>query len=246
MEQRLGTQSREDHGAAAAKFDAQMTKLRMQQDEPGDRVRRGIESLARIYEPRPAPIVAGDRPELYDIIARLIGDDVTLTYLEFGVYKGTSIAKMAKNFRNPSARFIGFDSFKGLPEKWDSNNDVGMFNTSGVTPQAKDRRVSFVSGYFQDTVTNFLDTHKLSDTLLVNFDADLFSSTLFLLTTLSSYYSKYYFVFDEFFPDEVNALREFALAFPIEIGFDAVVLNNIGRPVQLFGRLKRVPFTLDT
>ena len=64
-----------------------------------------------------------------------------------------------------------------------------------------------------------------------------------VLTTLSHHVKEYYFLFDEFFPDEVNALREFALAYPIELDFDAAILSHAQRPVQLFGRMRRVPFT---
>jgi hypothetical protein len=229
----------------AIKFGAPMKKLRVQGDDPGTRVRRGLEALTHLYNPHPAPIVSNDRFALYDTVAQTIGN-APLTYLEFGVYRGNSIAKMAQKFTHPSSRFFGFDSFQGLPEKWDANNDIGMFDTNGAVPRATDDRVTFISGYFQDTVRGFLDTHELSDHLLVHFDADLYSSTLFLLTTLASYRNEYFFLFDEFFPDEVNALRDFACAFPIDISFDAAVINEQAkRPVQVFGRLKRVPLTLD-
>ena len=66
-----------------------------------------------------------------------------------------------------------------------------------------------------------------------------------MLSSLWPRIPSYYFIFDEFFPDEVNALREFALAYPIELGFDAAILNQQHqRPVQLFGRLRRVRFQL--
>ena len=167
-----------------------------------------------------------------------------LTYLEFGVFQGWSIKTIAEKFRHPEARFFGFDCFEGLPERWDPNNDIGQFSTNGAPPILSDSRIKFIKGWFQDTVPEFLRSHILNGPVLVHYDADLYSSTLFLLTSLSNYLNGYYFIFDEFFPDEVNALREFALSYPIEIGFEAAILQEAARPVQLFGCMRRVPFTL--
>jgi hypothetical protein len=221
-----------------------LQKPMLRLDDDGTRVRRGLAALEDLYSPRPAPLIAGNKDEFCGIVARTIGD-VPLTYLEFGVWRGASIARMAQHFRHRAARFYGFDSFQGLPERWDPNNEVGQFSTGGALPNIADDRVSFVKGWFQDTVPGFLGSHAISGPVLVHYDADLYSSTLFLLTALSQYFPEYYFIFDEFFPDEVNALREFALAYPIELGFDAAILNQEHRrPVQLFGRMRRVPFTL--
>jgi len=224
---------------------ARLQKPLLRLDDDGTRVRRGIAALEDIYNPRPAPLIAGNKDEFSGIVASAIGD-VSLTYLEFGVWRGSSIARMAQHFRHPEARFYGFDSFEGLPERWDPNNDVGQFSTDGALPNIADSRVSFVKGWFQDTVPEFLASHTISGPVLVHYDADLYSATLFLLTTLAQHFPEYYFVFDEFFPDEVNALREFALAYPIELGFDAAILNQYQRPVQLFGKLRRVRFQLPT
>lgn len=224
---------------------AGLQKPLLRLDDDGTRVRRGIAALEDIYNPRPAPLIAGNKEEFSGMVARAIGD-VPLTYLEFGVWRGSSIARMAQHFRHPEAKFYGFDSFEGLPERWDPNNDLGQFSTDGALPNIADSRVGFVKGWFQDTVPEFLASHAISGPVLVHYDADLYSSTLFLLTTLAQHFPEYYFIFDEFFPDEVNALREFALAYPIELGFEAAILNQYQRPVQLFGRLRRVRFQLPT
>jgi tetratricopeptide (TPR) repeat protein len=232
---------------AATTFSAvrlQRPELRL--DDDGTRVRRGLQALEDLYNPRPAPFIAGNKDEFCGMVARTVGD-VPLIYLEFGVWRGASIARMAQQFRHPDARFYGFDSFEGLPERWDPNNNVGQFSTSGALANIPDSRVSFVKGWFQDTVPDFLASHSFAGPVLVHYDADLYSSTLFLMTTLCHHFREYYFIYDEFFPDEVNALREFATAYPIEIGFEAAILNQEHqRPVQLFGKLRRVPFQLGT
>ena len=57
----------------------------------------------------------------------------------------------------------------------------------------------------------------------MHFDADLYSSTLFLLTTLWHSLPQYHFFFDEFVPDEVVAMRDFLAAYPAEFEFIAAV-----------------------
>ena len=222
----------------------QLTRPLLRPDDDETRVRRGLRALDDIYNPRPAPLVASNKDELYNVVAQTIGD-VPLTYLEFGVWQGWSINTMAQKFRHPEARFFGFDSFEGLPERWDPNNDVGQFSTKGETPDTVDNRIRFIKGWFQNTVSDFLASHPFpGNPTLIHYDADLYSSTLYLLTTLCHYYRDYYFIFDEFYPDEVNALREFALAYPIEIGFYASIPHAGERPIQLFGRMRRTEFTL--
>jgi methyltransferase family protein len=240
---RVAERRGEERGHTHGFPDKRLQKVVPHPDDAGTRVRRSLQALEDIYNPRPAPLIVNSKNELYDTIAKTIGD-VPLAYLEFGVFQGWSIKTIAEKFRHPEARFFGFDSFEGLPEKWDPNNDVGQFSTNGVVPTVSDDRIRLIRGWFQDTVPNFLSSHKFNSPIFIHFDADLYSSTLFLLTTLSSHLDEYYFLFDEFFPDEVNALREFALSYPIEIAFEAVILNEAARPLQLFGCMRRVPFTL--
>jgi O-methyltransferase len=88
--------------------------------------------------------------QLYDMAAELIGD-APITYLEFGVHKGWSIDQIARRFSNPGARFYGIDSFEGLPEAY-HNEKPGHFSTGGAVPALGDERISFVKGWFQDTL----------------------------------------------------------------------------------------------
>jgi hypothetical protein len=59
---------------------------------------------------------------LHEYAVDRIGQNAKLTYLEFGVHEGASIKRFASKFRNPEARFFGFDSFVGLPESWGHMN----------------------------------------------------------------------------------------------------------------------------
>ena len=78
-----------------------------------------------------------------------------------------------------------FDSFEGLPEAW-GHAAPKTFTTGGAIPAAADPRVSFVKGWFQNTLPDFLAATRLNPDrpVLVHYDADLYTSTLFILTTL--------------------------------------------------------------
>ena len=98
-------------------------------------------------------------------------------YLEFGVYEGESMRWWSEHLAAHEARLIGFDSFKGLPEAW-RGLDVGHFATAGP-PTFDDPRVSFVQGWFDDTLPSFDPPGH--DQLIVNIDCDLYSSTATVL-----------------------------------------------------------------
>ncbi len=135
------------------------------------------------YKPRLPPHTSANHVDLHRFAADRIGRDTELRYLEFGVYKGSSMKRATSLYVNPETRFVGFDSFQGLPERW-FTMDAGHFSTGGEEPMIKDSRVEFRKGWFQNTVKDFLPAlkHEPSKTTLVHFDADLYSSTLFVMT----------------------------------------------------------------
>jgi hypothetical protein len=192
-----------------------------------------------IYEPRPAPHVvpAGERDKLYDFAARTLGN-TPVRYLEFGVAGGKSMRMMTERFNHPDARFFGFDCFEGIPEAW-QDKPAGTFTMHGVLPAMTDKRVTLIKGYFQDTLPGFISTSQFgpANPVLVHYDADLYSSTLFILSTLWPCIPEYYFLFDEFMSDEVIALHDFSRAYPVEIEF--LCRTDRRFPPQIFGRLKR-------
>lgn len=68
-------------------------------------------------------------------------------------------------------------------------------------PIFNDSRFEFFKALFQDTLPNFLQNKKIRKETkkIIHLDADLFSSTLFVLTSLSPYLKKGdILVFDEF------------------------------------------------
>jgi len=128
-----------------------------------------------------------DRFALYDLVAREIIRDRPFDYLEFGVYQGESLAYIASHNRCADARFWGFDSFEGLPTQWNARNPQGTFDVGGCMPQIDDARVRFVKGWFDNTVPEFLRTYEAQGQLWIHIDADLYGSTLQVLTFLNKY-----------------------------------------------------------
>jgi hypothetical protein len=116
----------------------------------------------------------------------------------------------------------------------------GAFSMGGHLPDVGDPRVEFIAGWFQNTLGSFLATGRVGAPCpqLVHYDADLYSSTLFILSTLWHHLPEYYFIMDEFPFDEVVALRDFAHSYPVEIQFIAECHG------KMFGSMRRMPFSL--
>lgn len=138
------------------------------------------------------------RQQLYQhIIDKLNLQNELINYLEFGVFAGHSFVWWVNKLKNSESRFYGFDTFEGLPENWGSFNKGDMLAN---IPVMDDTRVGFVKGLFQDTFQNFLSTHDISGgRRIIHLDADLFTSTLFALTSMAPYLRKGdVLLFDEF------------------------------------------------
>ncbi len=144
----------------------------------------------------------GNRVELYEYIARIIGNNIPISYLEFGVYKGASISTWSKLNTNEKSEFIGFDSFEGLPEDWVTLGEKmkrGTFSTGGELPVIEDTRVNFVKGWFQDTLPLFLDRFSSDKLIIIHCDADMYSSEMYVLCKMDSYIRQgTIIIFDDF------------------------------------------------
>jgi len=85
----------------------------------------------------------------------------------------------------------------------------------GKPPEIRDPRVTFIKGIFQESLPVFLNTFVPKNRLVINCDADLYTSTLYLLSTLNHLLSPgQIVVFDEFSTVyEFKAFRDFSRAF---------------------------------
>ena len=208
-----------------------------------NRREEAFESVYMLRQPT-REVPENDREQLYDVALATIGN-VPICYLEFGVFQGHSIRSISSRFSHPDARFIGFDSFEGLPEDWTlpwASPSRGTFSTEGMVPAISDPRVTFMRGWFQDSLPKFLAGFTNDKPLLVHFDADLYSSTLFLLSTLWASVNDYYFIFDEFIEHECIALHDFMVAFPTTVDLLCQSSSPQGYPNQILGRMQRVPY----
>jgi hypothetical protein len=147
-----------------------------------------------------------NRYQLYDHIAATLAGKRVL-YLEFGVHRGESIRYWAKLLSHPESQLHGFDSFEGLPENWDYVAGTGYFSTNGEIPAIDDLRVRFIKGWFQETLPDYRPPSH--ERLIIHCDADLYSSTAFVLKQLKPYMTpNTILIFDEF-SDRLNELRAF-------------------------------------
>lgn len=149
------------------------------------------------------------REELFDLVGEAIGDHEVL-YLEFGVFEGDATRHWSKLLLNPNSKLHGFDSFEGLPEDWRPGRERGHFSTDGQIPQIDDNRVKFFKGWFDQTLPYYeCPRHEV---LVINLDADLYSSTIYVLKALKDkILPGTYIYFDEFsdMEHEFRAFDEF-------------------------------------
>ena len=155
-----------------------------------------------------------NRFQLHEFILNEEIKNQAIDYLEFGVASGIAFRWWVEQNKNPDTSFYGFDVFTGLPE------DFGVmkkhhYDTQGSTPKIDDNRINFIKGLFQESVPQFLIDYRSDKRKVIHMDADLYSSTLYVLTRLLPLLKKDdIIIFDEFgvpthefraFSDTVNS-----------------------------------------
>jgi len=133
-------------------------------------------------------------------------------FYEFGVWRASSFKHLIKVFK----KGYGFDTFTGLPEDWDVGHHVekkGTYTSDGNVPKIKGGE--FIVGKFEDTLPVFFSENRPTASV-INFDADLYSSTICALNFSKSVMDKNtILIFDELLmnesweQDEFKALNEF-------------------------------------
>lgn len=160
------------------------------------------------------------RPAIYQDAADDLGlRDTAIDYLEFGVFEGRTLRWWTEINTNPDSRFFGFDTFTGLPESWERGGlEEGAFSTNEKTPDIDDGRIEYFAGVFQATLPGFLKSYEGTNRRYFHLDADLYSSTLFVLIQIAPFLRPGdLLVFDEFhvYLDEFKAYQEFLQAYPV-------------------------------
>ena len=181
------------------------------------------------------------REQLYAHLLREHGLGGAVEFWEFGVASGVSFRWWLAANAHPDSRFVGFDTFKGLAEDFGPVR-TGTFDRGGTPPDMDDPRASFRVGFFQDTLGPFLVEHGERDPsrrLVVHLDADLYSSTLFVLTRLAPVLRPGdVLLFDEFAVPlhEFKAFTEFVHAYAVRIR----VLGEANRWMQMACEVEHV------
>tara|TARA_B100000787_G_scaffold129818_1_gene98736 strand:- start:1976 stop:3922 length:1947 start_codon:yes stop_codon:yes gene_type:complete len=129
-------------------------------------------------------------------------------FYEFGVWRGEAFRYLIKAFK----KGYGFDTFEGIPEDW-HDETAGSYSSDGNVPKIQGGE--FIVGKFDDTLpTFFLEPRPMAS--VINFDADLYSSTICALNYAKPVIDQYtILIFDEFIinknweQDEYKALNEF-------------------------------------
>lgn len=156
--------------------------------------------------------------ELYRYLNDEIVQNGPIDYLEFGVSRGGTMRTWVQLNQHKDSRFFGFDTFEGLPEDWQVFTKVvpkGTFSAGGQVPEIDDSRVKFIKGLFQTSLPNFLKSFTVNNRLIINCDADLYTSTLYVLASLNHLMGPGSIViFDEFSTmQEFKAFKDFTQAF---------------------------------
>jgi Macrocin-O-methyltransferase (TylF) len=114
--------------------------------------------------------------------------------LEFGVWSGTTLNIITPT--RPRGTVFGFDSFEGLPERWRTGFDTGMF-TAERPPDVPGAEL--VVGWFEDTLPEWAAEHP-EPIAFLHLDADLYSSTATVLEHIGDRLVEgSIVVFDEYF-----------------------------------------------
>ncbi len=152
--------------------------------------------------------------------------NTAINYMEFGVAQGYSFRWFLEQNTHPESKFYGFDTFTGLPEDWGPFKKGG-FDNNNQAPAISDPRGKFYQGLFQQTVPGFLLTLNNNRKNVIMMDADLYSSTLYVLTAMAPFLKKDDIVFfDEFAvpTHEFKAFYEFVQSY--YINFELIAAAN--------------------
>lgn len=141
----------------------------------------------------PSERVGRSYAECLALLERRVGRDEIGDYLEFGVFYGTSLLRMQRASAEAELwqmRLFGFDSFRGLPESADAEDEgvwrAGEFHASlraarrHMTARGADwDRITLVPGWYEHTLTPATaERIGLEKASVIMVDCDLYSSAI--------------------------------------------------------------------
>ena len=167
------------------------------------------------------------RYPMYKWVIDKEGLNKAVNYIEFGVAAGHSFNWFMTENTHPDSRFHGFDTFDGLPEDWGPFKK-GSFSNNDQMPPLLDGRGQYYKGLFQQTLPGFLKTFDNSRRNVLMMDADLWSATLYGLSSLAPFLKKGDIIFfDEFVvpTHEFKAFQDFTQSYYINLELIAAANN---------------------
>jgi len=157
-----------------------------------DSINRNAEMIATFQRFEADGVEAfANKFELYPAINKKLGD-VSISYLEFGVWQGVTLGTWTGINTNKSSRFYGFDSFEGLPEPT-SDTSVEIWKRGALTTSEQTfmdhvkthgiyvERVKTIKGFYSESLTSALRRQYVDAArkiALVNIDCDLYESAV--------------------------------------------------------------------
>ena len=185
-----------------------------------------VRSVKWVFSLGKLPNIFFNRWLFFDAVIKLA--DSSRPFYEFGVWRGISFQYLINTFK----KGFGFDTFTGLPEDW-HNQKKGEYSAFGVIPQIKGGE--FIAGKFEDTLPDFFLKERPMASI-INFDADLYSSTLCALNNSKKVIDeKTILIFDELLmndkweEDEYKALNEFCdnMGYNYEVIYVSFFTNQV-------------------
>ena len=187
-----------------------------------------MRSIKWVFSLPKLPKIFFNRWDFFDAI--VAQTDKSRPFYEFGVWNGISFKHLIKTFK----KGFGFDTFTGIPEDW-HNKPSGSYSSFGSVPKIKGGE--FIVGKFENTLSKFF-SQKRPMASLINFDADLYTSTLCALNYSNKVIDeKSILIFDEFLmndnweKDEYKALNEFCDS--LSISYDVIAVSFYSKQVAI-------------
>ena len=185
-------------------------------------------SIKWVFSLPKLPKIFFNRWDFFDAVVALT--DKSRPFYEFGVWNGISFQYLINTLK----KGFGFDTFTGLPKDF-HHERAGTYSSFGSVPKIAGGK--FIVGKFEDTLPKFF-SKKRPLASLINFDADLYSSTLCALNySNKAIDGKSILIFDEFLTnkhweeDEYKALNEFCDNF--SISYDVLAVSFYSKQVAV-------------
>ena len=129
------------------------------------------------------------RTQLHNFATSKFTDLPDGLYLEFGVWKGSTLRNFSAKSPTTNQKMYGFDSFEGLVNPWSyPGHGLDSFNLKGVVPKSvlEIPRTEIIVGRVEKTLPDFLQS-KSQKIAFVHIDLDVYEPVAFVLSEIKSF-----------------------------------------------------------